>query len=76
MKFDGSALIFLAVGLSIGTLLSSCPKAPDMEEAQYCDLVALHKRDPTLGWPDYRGTFDQLCTPEGKVKDEDTGPTD
>ena len=34
------------------------------EQAQqdlYCEMVKLHKQDPSVGWPDYRGEFDELC---------------
>lgn len=35
---------------------------------QYCDLVALHRIDPDVGWPDYNKVFDAQCTQDGKVQ--------
>lgn len=35
---------------------------------QYCELVAMHKFDPDVGWPDYNNVFDEQCTPEGNVQ--------
>lgn len=40
----------------------------NMEQKQYCDLVALHKQNPDLGWPDYAGTFNAECNADGTVK--------
>lgn len=31
------------------------------EVALYCDMVELHQRNPELGWPDYRGIYDEVC---------------
>ena len=36
------------------------------EQAQlehYCDMVKLHKQDPSVGWPDYDGIYAQSCKP-------------
>lgn len=27
----------------------------------YCEMVKLHKQDPTVGWPDYDGIYDTVC---------------
>ena len=43
-------------------------KEEDIQLRQYCDLVALGKADPDLGWPDFKGTFNQHCNPDGTVK--------
>ena len=39
-----------------------------MEQRQYCSLVALHKGNADIGWPDFRGTFDAECNADGTVK--------
>ena len=31
------------------------------ETALYCEMVAIHKADQTLGWPDYKRTYDEVC---------------
>ena len=38
----------------------------DAEDAQaqlehYCEMVKLHKQDPSTGWPDYDGIYDTAC---------------
>lgn len=36
------------------------------EQAQlehYCEMVKLHKQDPSVGWPDYDGIYAQSCKP-------------
>jgi len=31
------------------------------EQALYCEMVSLHMQDETLGWPDYKGTYERAC---------------
>jgi|SaaInl5LU_22_DNA_1037371.scaffolds.fasta_scaffold44777_2 hypothetical protein len=31
------------------------------ETALYCEMVAIHKADQTLGWPDYKRTYNEVC---------------
>lgn len=31
------------------------------ETALYCEMVSIHNADETLGWPDYKGTYDEVC---------------
>lgn len=31
------------------------------EQGLYCEMVSLHLEDETLGWPDYRGTYEEAC---------------
>lgn len=45
-------------------------QALDMEQAQYCRMVAMNKQYSDIGWPDYAGSFDKECTPEGEVRRE------
>lgn len=71
MKRDHFTNALLCVGgFCMGTVLMDCvgPAQVDVEQAQYCDMVALHQKDPTLGWPDYKGTFKTHCTPAGQPR--------
>ena len=40
-----------------------------MQDRQYCDLVALHKQNPDLGWPDFDKRFERDCNADGTVKE-------
>ena len=31
------------------------------EQGLYCEMVSLHLEDETLGWPDYKGTYEEAC---------------
>jgi len=31
------------------------------ETALYCEMVAINKADQTLGWPDYKRTYNEVC---------------
>jgi hypothetical protein len=31
------------------------------EQGLYCEMVSLHLEDKTLGWPDYKGTYEEAC---------------
>jgi hypothetical protein len=56
---------FLILGLAIGAALSVLGAGPDeleMQQQQYCEMVALHRADPTVGWPDYNESYDKECT--------------
>lgn len=33
----------------------------DLAQRHYCEMVTLYKQNPSTGWPDYEGTYDQLC---------------
>ena len=51
--------VFILFGL-VGTM-----DAED-EQAQlehYCEMVKLHKQDPSVGWPDYDGIYREACKP-------------
>lgn len=45
----------------VAALLGSEKDQADVEAAHYCEMVALHKVDPTVGWPDYNQTYDRDC---------------
>ena len=33
----------------------------ELDQSLYCEMVSLHKQNPRLGWPDYKGTFRKEC---------------
>lgn len=49
-----------------GLILFGLVGAMDAEDEQaqqdlYCEMVKLHKQDPSTGWPDYDGIYDTAC---------------
>lgn len=58
-------LFFLAVGaataVAVGALASSGPDPLEREQAMYCEMVELHKQDPSVGWPDYNHNYNEVC---------------
>ena len=53
-----SALILLAY--FVGSLDSEL-EVKIQEQGLYCEMVSLHMQDETLGWPDYKGTYERAC---------------
>jgi hypothetical protein len=57
----------LCILLMIVTILVVLVAEEYMEDKQeldlYCEMVSIRKRtnDPTLGWPDYKGIYDEEC---------------
>lgn len=57
--------VVLAVVAIAALMLSVVPMAASdekLEQTQYCSMVAAHKRDPSIGWPDFRHTYTTECT--------------
>lgn len=48
----------LAAALFVGWMDK---KDQETQEDYYCQMVALHKQDPSRGWPDYRKIYTQTC---------------
>jgi len=51
-----------------GLLLFGLVGTMDAEDEQaqlehYCEMVKLHKKDPSTGWPDYDGIYAESCKP-------------
>ena len=68
MKGTGWGMIqfaFIAIILSlILHILNGLPSEADIATEQhltYCEMVRLHKADPTIGWPDYKQIYDKEC---------------
>lgn len=36
------------------------------QQSEYCEMVNAHRHDPTIGWPDYRHTYQTECKPMKK----------
>lgn len=34
----------------------------ERDRQEYCEMVELHTADPSLGWPDYNGNYEEVCT--------------
>ena len=50
-------IVFILMGF-----VSSLDQQSAVSEAEtYCDMVQQHKLNPETGWPDYRGTFNEMC---------------
>lgn len=61
-KNDGILALLCAAALL--ALCAFCGEGPTEEQAmaeQYCAMVAAHKADPDIGWPDYNHTYDEEC---------------
>ena len=66
-KFITEVLLLIAV-LAIAFILrfelSPTPSEADVateQHSNYCEMVRLHKADPTIGWPDYKQIYDKEC---------------
>lgn len=51
-----------------GLILFGLVGAMDAEDEQaqlehYCQMVKLNKKDPSVGWPDYNGVYNEACKP-------------
>ena len=53
-----SALMLLAY---IAAGMDSELEVQAKEQGLYCEMVSLHLKDETLGWPDYKGTYQEAC---------------
>lgn len=74
MRTDWSMLFILAAWLGACLfglwLFGSGPTEEEIHLRRYCDMVALHKENPEVGWPDYDKVFDKLCNEDGTVKED------
>lgn len=58
---------YLVIALFLGLAALVCFSEPtdevDLQLAQYCEMVRIHKNspDPALGWPDYKGIYREEC---------------
>jgi hypothetical protein len=54
VTFIGLFIIFL-----ITTSVDSTEE--DKELKEYCHMVETHKRDKSVGWPDFKGIYKEAC---------------
>lgn len=54
-------LVIIAFMAVLGLLGALDVEDEQAEQDLYCDMVKQHRKDPSTGWPDYRGEFDELC---------------
>lgn len=65
MKTSGKVKQFF-FGTAIGAAFCIVGTGPDeleLQQRQYCEMVALNRADPTVGWPDFHKTYDSECAP-------------
>lgn len=63
IRNSGFLLLGITVGLLIGWAMDG-KHAEDLEQEQYCEMVALYRADPTVGWPDFNESYDRECANE------------
>lgn len=56
-----SMTAFLALFTALLVVGATDQDIQSHETALYCEMVSIHLEDETLGWPDYRGTYDEVC---------------
>lgn len=59
----------LLFGVILTLAIAAVGDDPDGAQAeldQYCEMVALNRADPTVGWPDFDKSYDRECT-DGKA---------
>ena len=54
---------FLAVLMLFGMVGAMDAEDEQAQLEQYCEMVNLHKQDPSTGWPDYDGIYAESCKP-------------
>lgn len=62
----GYFIIGVAIGIAI-LVMAAGPDELELEQQRYCEMVALNRADPTVGWPDFDKSYDRECT-DGKAK--------
>lgn len=64
LKDNFSTICAVLAGLILVGVMGSMDAADEQSElAHYCDMVKLHKNDPSTGWPDYNGIYREACKP-------------
>lgn len=61
-----SKLGFFLFGVVLALAVAAMGDDPDGAQAelrQYCEMVALNRADPTVGWPDFNESYDSECVP-------------
>jgi hypothetical protein len=53
--------LFLAIGTVLAIVCTLEEQEEDRELQRYCEMVTLHNQDVTLGWPDFKGIYEEQC---------------
>ncbi len=53
--------IGIILGFVIGIMSSMDFDDQKAELDHYCEMVGLYKKDPSVGWPDYKNIYDTSC---------------
>jgi hypothetical protein len=58
-----SFLLAIAIGLVATVAFGKNPEPIEAstQQALYCEMVSLHKQDKSLGWPDFKGNYSEVC---------------
>lgn len=54
-------VLLLAIVVMIITQLPDPIEDLERDRKEYCEMVELHNADPALGWPDYKGVYQEVC---------------
>lgn len=65
-----SWLVVVCCVVAVVLLSNFSSYSDDMEQKQYCEMVAMYDEEAGIGWPDFKGTFEDECNPDGSVKEE------
>ena len=60
----GGIMKFIYLLVLLGFVLLCCTveeEAIEDENRLYCEMVELNQSDPTLGWPDYKNNYSEIC---------------
>jgi len=60
MRFFYVVLIVIVFGLILTGLPDDSEVAQDQLDT-YCEMVQLRMQNPDLGWPDYKGIYNEVC---------------
>ena len=56
-----ATLLMLALVAACGLVGRLDQQDVEKDRANYCAMVRAYKKDPTVGWPDYRHTYKTEC---------------
>ena len=62
LKDNFTTICAIGAGLVLFGLVGSMDAEDEQAQLEnYCEMVKLHKQDPSVGWPDYDGIYDTAC---------------
>lgn len=60
-SLKGWVIAYVIVAILLAAKACAGPDPIDQEQAMYCEMVALNKQDPSVGWPDYNHNYQEVC---------------